>query len=274
MAKKGKKKNTFYSVVIIPEHERVSTNLKVHVKWLWVLFTFAVLGVGFLTFFIYDNYHMYTKALEYDVLVKENQRLSNENQRLDQFADELQKLRSFRERTERTLASTNQFKSISASSASADSILQILRETPADEQKYIESLNAMFEAIPSISPISNPILSRPFEQKLEDKSGHLGVDIVASKGTPVLASGNGVVLFSGWTNKYGYTIILKHINNYISIYKHNLQSNVQEGQFVKRGNVIGYVGNTGKLSTGTHCHFEIWKNGVPIDPALLIKNLQ
>lgn len=260
--------------MIIPEHERVSRNLKVKTSWLYIVV--ALVSIVFVMFglFIYNNYHLYTKAKLFDDVILENKRLTEVNRRLDDFALELQNLRNFRERTERTLASTNQFKTISASSIRTDSILQILQATNVDEQVYINSISSIYESIPSQAPIANPILSRPYETNLSDKSGHIGVDIVATKGAPVMASGNGTVLFSGWTTNYGYTIILKHVNDYITVYKHNLKSNVQEGQYVKRGSVIGHVGNTGRLSTGAHCHFEVWKNGIPIDPALLIKNLQ
>jgi len=59
---------------------------------------------------------------------------------------------------------------------------------------------------------------------------------------------------------------LYHINNFISIYKHNASLTKKQGDFVKAGEVIATVGNTGELSTGTHLHFELWNNGYPVDP--------
>ena len=96
---------------------------------------------------------------------------------------------------------------------------------------------------------------------------HFGVDIVADLGQPVKATLEGTVILSAWTIETGYTIGIQHANNLISVYKHNSTLLKEEGAFVKAGEVIAIIGNTGTLSSGTHLHFELWFGGNPVNPA-------
>lgn len=111
------------------------------------------------------------------------------------------------------------------------------------------------------SPISGD-LSTIFSQ---DKR-HFGVDVVAREGEPVKAVGDGTVVFSEWSSKTGYVIMIQHANNFISVYKHNSFLTKRQGDMVKAGEVIAAVGNTGEITTGSHLHFELWDRGYPVDP--------
>jgi len=95
---------------------------------------------------------------------------------------------------------------------------------------------------------------------------HFAVDVVTIKDAPVKATADGMVIFSEWTVQTGYVIIIAHANNLISAYKHNSLLTKQQGEFVKAGEVIGKVGNTGEFTTGPHLHFELWSDGYPINP--------
>ncbi len=95
---------------------------------------------------------------------------------------------------------------------------------------------------------------------------HYGIDIVADEGAPIKATLDGTVVLATWTPTTGYTIGIQHANNIMSVYKHNDSLLKEEGSFVKAGEVIGIIGNSGTLSTGTHLHFELWFNGNPINP--------
>lgn len=99
-----------------------------------------------------------------------------------------------------------------------------------------------------------------------DTKGHYGVDIVAAPGARVSAVMDGIVVFSGWTVETGYVIQIQHPNNIISIYKHNERLLKEVGQSVKAGEAIAHVGNSGELTTGPHLHFELWYNGMPLNP--------
>ena len=102
---------------------------------------------------------------------------------------------------------------------------------------------------------------------------HGGIDIVASEGTPIRATSSGVVVFSGWTYEMGNLIVLYHGDDYITHYGHNQQNIISRLDIVKKGDVIGYVGNTG-ISSGPHLHFEIWKGDKSIDPLIYFPEYQ
>jgi murein DD-endopeptidase MepM/ murein hydrolase activator NlpD len=103
-------------------------------------------------------------------------------------------------------------------------------------------------------------------QKFDPNSKHFAIDIVAKTGSPIKAIADGTVIFSGWTTETGYVILLKHPNNYISVYKHNGNLLKQQGDFVESGEAIASVGSSGELTTGPHLHFELWSDGYAVNP--------
>ncbi len=100
----------------------------------------------------------------------------------------------------------------------------------------------------------------------DPSANHYGVDIVADKNEAIKATLDGTVIFSHWTLETGYNIGLQHGNNLVSVYKHNSVLLKKEGDFVRAGEVIAIIGDSGLYSTGTHLHFELWHNGVPVNP--------
>jgi murein DD-endopeptidase MepM/ murein hydrolase activator NlpD len=95
---------------------------------------------------------------------------------------------------------------------------------------------------------------------------HYGVDIAAKENEPIKATLDGTVLFAGWTSETGYTIQIQHSNNLVSAYKHNSVLLKKTGQYVKAGEAIAVIGNSGEQTSGPHLHFELWYNGKAIDP--------
>ena len=107
--------------------------------------------------------------------------------------------------------------------------------------------------------------------KFEPKSKHYGVDIVSVQNEAIKATLDGVVIFTGWTLETGYTISIQHEYDLVSVYKHNSALLKEQGSFVKAGDPIAIIGSTGEQSSGPHLHFELWYNGVPINPIEIIK---
>ncbi|MCB0571577.1 MAG: M23 family metallopeptidase [Phaeodactylibacter sp.] len=95
---------------------------------------------------------------------------------------------------------------------------------------------------------------------------HFGVDILAPKNTAIKAAMDGYIFFSDWTLETGNTIGIQHANNTITFYKHNSALLKRSGSFVKAGEAVAIIGNTGTLSDGPHLHFELWYQGKPVDP--------
>ena len=102
------------------------------------------------------------------------------------------------------------------------------------------------------------------------EKNHFAVDVSVDIGTPVKAILAGTVLFSEWSVETGHVILLDHGENLISVYKHNSKILKSQNETVQAGEVIAFSGEEGTLSSGPHLHFEIWKNGLPIDPETIL----
>ena len=138
----------------------------------------------------------------------------------------------------------------------------ILRRYVENEDKFNLTKNELvIENKMFISPIKGEIT-----QQFDPSNNHFALDLSADVGTPVKAVLDGKIIFSEWSVDTGYVLILDHGDNIISVYKHNSKSLKEQNIFVKAGEVIAYSGNQGTLSTGPHLHFELWKNGTPINP--------
>lgn len=138
----------------------------------------------------------------------------------------------------------------------------ILRRYVENEDKFNLTKNELvIENKMFVSPIKGEIT-----QQFDPSNNHFALDLSADVGTPVKAVLDGKIIFSEWSVDTGYVLIVDHGDNIISVYKHNSKSLKEQNMFVKAGEVIAYSGNQGALSTGPHLHFELWKNGTPINP--------
>jgi murein DD-endopeptidase MepM/ murein hydrolase activator NlpD len=95
---------------------------------------------------------------------------------------------------------------------------------------------------------------------------HKGIDFRASYGTPILAATDGRVSYAGWAGGYGQQVRIAHAGGLLTSYSHMSRIVAEPGSMVRQGELIGYVGSSG-LSTGPHLHYELHRNGVPIDPS-------
>ena len=142
----------------------------------------------------------------------------------------------------------------------------ILRSYVDNEDKFNLTKNELvIENKMFFSPIMGEIT-----QGFNSKDNHYALDISADIGTPVKSILEGKIIFSEWSVDTGYVIIIDHGQDIISVYKHNSKALKKQNDFVQAGEVIAYSGNQGNLSTGPHLHFELWKNGTPINPQPLL----
>lgn len=105
------------------------------------------------------------------------------------------------------------------------------------------------------------VVSQPFDRK-----EHAAIDVVTLKNTSILSCQAGTIVYSGYTQKDGFTVIIAHPNGYMSVYKHARNVFKRSGDRVQMNDPIGIVGTTGENSTGPHLHFELWHNQQPVDP--------
>ena len=142
----------------------------------------------------------------------------------------------------------------------------ILRKYVENEDKFNLTNNELIiENKMFFSPIKGEIT-----QNFNYNENHFAIDIAADIGTPVKSVLDGKIIFSEWSLETGYVVVIDHGENIISVYKHNSKTLKEQNDFVQAGEVIAYSGNQGNLSSGPHLHFELWKNGTPIDPEPLL----
>jgi murein DD-endopeptidase MepM/ murein hydrolase activator NlpD len=146
-------------------------------------------------------------------------------------------------------------------------------------KEFIKNKEVLLASTPAIQPVSNRNLNRiasGFGHRVDPVyktiKMHAGLDFAAPQGTPIYATANGVVRLSGNTgNGYGNHVIINHGYGYETLYGHMYKTKSRAGERVKRGEIIGYVGSTGK-STGPHLHYEVHKNTRAVDPVYFFYN--
>ena len=152
-------------------------------------------------------------------------------------------------------------------------------ESYASIEKLINNQEAKLSSLPAIQPVSNKQLNRiasGFGMRIDPVYGtpkmHRGLDFTAPQGTPIYATGDGVIITAGNSGDgYGNHVEINHGYGYVTLYGHMVRVKVRSGQKVKRGEIIGWVGSTGK-STGPHCHYEVSINGANVNPVYFFSN--
>lgn len=144
-----------------------------------------------------------------------------------------------------------------------------LRAAVADEDKFElkdrQQRELPIEGEHFIRPLNGSV-SRGYESAL-----HPAVDITAPAGDLVKSVLDGTVIYTGWSDESGYTIVIQHHNDIISLYTHNQKLLKKKGDRVKAGSAIALVGNMGALTTDVHLRFELWYKGGSVDPQKYIK---
>jgi murein DD-endopeptidase MepM/ murein hydrolase activator NlpD len=145
-------------------------------------------------------------------------------------------------------------------------------------EKLINNKEEKLACIPAIQPVANKDLTRVasgYGMRIHPIYGipkmHNGLDFTASQGTPIYATGDGIVTNADFGNGFGNHVVINHGYGYETYYAHMVRIKTKNGQRVKRGEVIGWVGSTG-ASTGPHCHYEVHINGNPVDPVYFFYN--
>jgi len=257
-----------FSVIFIPEetsHRARSLKLSLpNLVWIGILYTFitAVFGFYALSLTGLDYYFLPSNTGLRD---KDRRKVEELNTKMIFLVRELEKLKATNDRLRYALilGDSTMFESFDPPQDTIKkgkrlpgegNILMIVSKLLFDESIQDESL--LF-----IKPI-NGFLSRRFDSE----KGHMGLDFAVKEGTPIYASAGGYVIFADYTVNDGYMIILNHLNGYISVYKHCSSLVKRTRENVEQGELLALSGNTGRKTTGPHLHFEIWKNGKPVDP--------
>jgi murein DD-endopeptidase MepM/ murein hydrolase activator NlpD len=152
-------------------------------------------------------------------------------------------------------------------------LFKVSKEDSALRQEFenADQYNLLYqEEIKNEDPLKNiaffPPVAGLITERFDRNKGHFAIDFATSPHVGVKATLDGTVIEASWNINTGYVIILQHKDNLISIYKHNSALLQKVGKFVRAGEVIAIVGDTGEMSSGPHLHFELWLDGQPLNP--------
>jgi murein DD-endopeptidase MepM/ murein hydrolase activator NlpD len=161
---------------------------------------------------------------------------------------------------------TRDYKSISFKNSPEDSALRA--QVEKDERYNLTLGSVSPESVTNLSSLHFfPPVKGIVSGKFDARTKHFGTDIVTKPKSPVAAALDGTVIFTGWTMETGFVIEVQHVNNIVSVYKHNASLLKETGDLVRTGEAIAIVGDSGEMYTsGPHLHFEIWYKGSPLDP--------
>ncbi len=161
-------------------------------------------------------------------------------------------------------------------------VLDALESQLADRERQLTVLESLMSTrqlgeriLPGGLPVIGGWISSHFGFRSDPINGHTafhsGVDVAAEPGSNVIATGPGVVSFAGFRTGYGNVVEITHPTGYVTLYGHNARNLVHQGDTVDKGQAIAIIGSTGR-STGTHVHFEVERNGRPVNPTPYLGN--
>jgi murein DD-endopeptidase MepM/ murein hydrolase activator NlpD len=181
--------------------------------------------------------------------------------------------------TVENMANNELFSSLVRTMNNLSNRIKVQNSSYAQVDELIKNKEKLLSHTPAIQPVSNKDLTRiasGFGYRIDPiyktTKMHAGIDFTAPQGTPIYATAEGTIRVSGNSgNGYGNHVVINHGYGYETLYGHMVRVKGRPGQQVKRGEVIGWVGSTGK-STGPHCHYEVHKSGNKIDPVYFFYN--
>ncbi len=282
-------KNRKITILIVPDFEGTPYTFKISLIALRIGAIACVLGLIFFIVISFTWSGLFRKAGLADSLARENEQFREEQQRITELEARVQNLKSFEDQIRRALGSdlTTENGEIIYPVVNSHQINgnlypqfdgsagKVSRSVTAHSALPVTGNQAVVQSgmeIPSMWPVEG-FISRGFEwNPVVPGRSHPGVDIAGREGAVVKATAGGIVVWSGWSARYGNLIVLAHPSGYFSVYGHNQVVLVEPRQRVNRGSPIALLGNTGQ-SSAPHLHFEIWLDNQPLDPLVLLSAL-
>lgn len=284
-----------YSTIIFVPHARAKfRKLKVSHRLLFSIVSLVTSSLCLSTFFSVQYFTSLSQTHELSKLRRENRELQTANEQFSKSVESLRnQLHTVEDRTRKlaiiagitTLDETSQ----GGSGGTRDEMnpnpyrddvdkmsfrsRRLESELGALEQKFIAQ-SRLLSSTPSIAPVRG-ILTDGFGGRSDPFTGepgtHNAIDISSAVGQPVRAPADGIIVKAEWANGYGNVVYISHGYGYSTRYGHLSSFNTRPGARVKRGDIIGYVGSTGR-STGPHLHYEVRVNNNPVNPLEYILN--
>jgi murein DD-endopeptidase MepM/ murein hydrolase activator NlpD len=254
------------SVIIVPHDRGYSRTIKTSYVRLKIAGVMAALCMIAVVAALGHYVILLKKTKEMSRLVAENRDLTDKVSHVDELSEKLESYEIYVQRINTLLG-------VSVSPEREQRSMMTAEDQPPPMDAGIEVVPAggdraiLIHSMVGEIPSEWPLTRRGFITRghLEDKSSHTGVDIAVPEQTPVRATASGLVSRIGWNNVYGNYIEIMHSDGYSTLYGHNSRLIVRGGQWVRRGEIIAFSGNTGR-STAPHLHYEVRHKGVAVDP--------
>lgn len=262
-----KKAFTPVTIMFVPHSKNKPLNFKIPFAGIVTTLLLSCIGVGYILSIAIDTFEYYRMKQNLNYYSEQFLELKNTISALKRAEAQFSKLFSH-ESKEEVLMNLD---TSDSGSIDMDNLKQQIKntvESVGEIRDYLRVQRDIYAATPKGFPVDGTISSH-FGIRTDPIRGgrdfHSGLDISSSTGDVVRATADGVVSFSGWNGGSGNLVVLEHGHGFSTFYAHNKMNVVKVGQKVKRGEVIAHVGSTGS-STGPHVHYEIWKEGKPVNP--------
>ena len=267
-----KKAFTPVTIMLIPHSKTRPVNFKVPFIGMFTTIVLCCFGVVYVLSIAVDTFEYYRMKDKLNYYSQQFLELNKTMTALKKAENEFKRLFSLKSR-EKVLENLDTSDSGSIDMENLKHQIKSTVESVGEIKDYLRTQRDIYVATPKGSPVVGMISSH-YGQREHPGSGeenfHYGIDVSSSPGNPVKATADGIVSFSGWSGGSGNLVVLEHGHGFSTFYAHNRSIPVKVAKKVKRGDIIGYVGSTGN-STGPHVHYEIWKDGKPINPVNYLK---
>ncbi|MBN1781420.1 M23 family metallopeptidase [bacterium] len=285
LKKKKKASERFFSLIFVPDQERDPRSISMSYSRGWLI----LLGIGILGLHLIGGLAAYFQIArlnhEKSLMIEQNEALIARNKKIEPIVKEFQEVRMMVDRIKKGFGSTlgleeearTALSQMPLSDPSSMTSQRTIEENqmPDSRRSAIPLTNYFLymqeksvydpSAMPTLLPIEGYLTTHFQKRSWYYTRAHQGIDIAAEKGSVIRAAGSGVVILANWTPDLGHTVIIDHGYGFYSYYGHAMRLLVSQGMRVAKGESIALLGSSG-ISSAPHLHFEIWKDGEPLDP--------
>ncbi|MFC1569592.1 M23 family metallopeptidase [bacterium] len=285
MKKKKKASERFFSFIFVPDQERDPHSISMSYAKGWII----IIGICVLCL------HVILGCIAYVQIFRLNKHKSDlntqieilqaRNKKIEPIVKEFQEVRTIVDKIKKGFGSTlgleqearTALSQLPLSEPSKTSTAPVQQDVYEAENRHREvPLTNYFlymqeksvynpDILPTLLPIEGYLTTHFQKRSWYHSRVHQGIDIAAEKGSMIRAAGSGIVVLANWTPDLGHVVIIDHGHGFYSYYGHAMRLIVSQGNKVKKGQSIAFLGSSG-ISSAPHLHFEIWKDGEPMDP--------